>query len=119
MATNKLSVPLGSGVLLLSDPVQSHFMAKTAGYVSHKTYSVPGRLTLERFRPGSVICMRAEFELTVIRTARICGHIICTLEVTHLFDLVFEPMLDILLYRAYGYDTTGTQLRACAYDVRV
>ena len=57
-----------------------------------------------------------EFELTVNRTARIRGQTAGTLKPTHLFDIVFEPMPNILLYRAFGYDATSTQLRACAYD---
>ena len=116
-ATNKLFVPLESGVLPLSDPMQCHFVAKTASfiiceasmvagrfalektasYIIHKAYAFAGRFMLERFRPGDVTCMRVnvkcfgseEFELTVNRTARIRGHIAGTMEATHLFEKLY------------------------------
>ena len=39
-----------------------------------------------------------------------------TMDATELFDIVFEPMLDILLYKADGYAAMTTRLLAGAHD---
>eukprot|EP00450_Noctiluca_scintillans_P030850 CAMPEP_0194550746 /NCGR_PEP_ID=MMETSP0253-20130528/95865_1 /TAXON_ID=2966 /ORGANISM="Noctiluca scintillans" /LENGTH=546 /DNA_ID=CAMNT_0039398191 /DNA_START=1882 /DNA_END=3522 /DNA_ORIENTATION=- len=103
----QLFVPMGSGVLVLKNPEQCRFVAKTASYIIRKGSMDAGRFTLEGSRPGNVIYMHANmkcigsegFELIVNRTARICKHMADTLEATGLFDVVFEPMMNILLYR--------------------
>ena len=50
-------VPIGSGVLILKDPEQCRFVAKTASYIIRKGSMNPGRFTLEgssRSLSGSV-----------------------------------------------------------------
>ena len=100
-------VPMGSSVLLLKNPEHCLFVAETASYIIRKGSLDASRFTLEGSRPGNVIYMHANmkcfgsdrFEMTVNRTARICKHMADTLEATGLFEVMFEPMTNILLYR--------------------
>ena len=105
--TKQLFVLMGSGVLLLKNPEQCRLVAETAGYIIRKGYLDAGRFTLEGSRPGNVALKHANmkclgsdgFEMIVNRTARICKHMADTLEATGLFDVMFEPMMNILPYR--------------------
>ena len=47
-----------------------------------------------------ITCLGSDrFEMIVNRDARICKHMADTLEATGLFEVMFEPMMNILLYR--------------------
>ena len=100
-------VPMGSGVLLLKNPEQCQFVAETASYSIRKGSLDASRFTLEGSRPGNVIYMHANtkclgsdgFEMSVNRTARICKHMADTLEANDLFEVMFEPTINILPYR--------------------
>ena len=102
----QLFVPKGSGVLLLKNLEQYRFAVKTASYIIRTGSLDAGCFTLEGCRPGNVICTHANMqcpvsdgvEMIVKRIARICKHMADTFEKTGLFEVVFQPMMNLPRY---------------------
>lgn len=103
----QLFMPMGCGMLLLRNPAQCNLIAKTASYIIRKGSSDMGRFTLEGSRPANAVYMHANmscigargYAALMNRSARICRYMASTLRRIGAFDVLFEPMTNILLYR--------------------
>jgi len=103
----QLFMPMGCGMLVLRNPAQCSLISKTASYIIRKGSSDMGRFTLEGSRPANAIYMHANlscigakgYAALMNRSARICRYMASTLRKHGAFDVLFEPMTNILLYR--------------------
>jgi len=103
----QLFMPMGCGMLLLKDPNNSNYISKTASYIIRKGSNDLGRFTLEGSRPANAIYMHANlscigasgYEALMNRSVRVCRYMAHTLKKSGAFEILFEPMLNILLYR--------------------
>jgi len=103
----QLFMPMGCGMLLLRDPSHSQFIDKTANYIIRAGSSDLGRFTLEGSRPANSIYMHANlscignrgYEALMDRSVRVCRYMAQTLRTLGCFQVLFEPMMNILLYR--------------------
>jgi len=103
----QLFMPMGCGMLLLKDPNNSNYISKTASYIIRKGSNDLGRFTLEGSRPANAIYMHANlscigasgYEALMNRSVRICRYMASSLHKSGAFEVVFEPMMNILLYR--------------------
>eukprot|EP00933_Yihiella_yeosuensis_P011003 TRINITY_DN11793_c0_g1_i2.p1 TRINITY_DN11793_c0_g1~~TRINITY_DN11793_c0_g1_i2.p1 ORF type:complete len:629 (+),score=141.19 TRINITY_DN11793_c0_g1_i2:87-1973(+) len=103
----QLFMPMGCGMVLLKDPDKCHAVAKTANYIIRAGTSDLGRFTLEGSRPGTAIYMHANlsciggsgYEALMNRSVRICTYMAEAVKKTGVFQILFEPMMNILLYR--------------------
>lgn len=103
----QLFMPMGCGMLLLRNPETSNTISKTASYIIRQGSSDLGRFTLEGSRPGTAIYMHANlscigargYEALMDRSVRVCRYMASALRSTGSFDVLFEPMMNILLYR--------------------
>jgi len=105
----QLFMPMGCGMLLLKDPNNSNYISKTASYIIRKGSNDLGRFTLEGSRPANAVYMHANlscigcsgYEALMNRSVRVCRYMASALR-NHrsgAFEVLFEPMLNILLYR--------------------
>lgn len=103
----QLFMPMGCGMLLLKDPNDSNYISKTASYIIRKGSNDLGRFTLEGSRPANAVYMHANlscigasgYEALMNRSVRICRYMAFTLKNSGAFEILFEPMTNILLYR--------------------
>eukprot|EP00933_Yihiella_yeosuensis_P011002 TRINITY_DN11793_c0_g1_i1.p1 TRINITY_DN11793_c0_g1~~TRINITY_DN11793_c0_g1_i1.p1 ORF type:complete len:662 (+),score=152.91 TRINITY_DN11793_c0_g1_i1:65-2050(+) len=103
----QLFMPMGCGMVLIKDPKKCHAVAKTANYIIRAGTSDLGRFTLEGSRPGTAIYMHANlscigasgYETLMNRSVRICRYMAQAVTKTGAFQVLFEPMMNILLYR--------------------
>jgi len=103
----QLFMPMGCGMLLLKDPNHSNCISKTASYIIRKGSNDLGRFTLEGSRPANVVYMHANlscigssgYEALMNRSVRVCRYMAFALRNSGAFEVLFEPMLNILLYR--------------------
>merc|ERR1740117_938565 len=103
----QLFMPMGCGMLLLKDPNNSNYISKTASYIIRKGSNDLGRFTLEGSRPANAVYMHANlscigasgYEALMNRSVRICRYMAFTLKNSGAFEILFEPMTNILLYR--------------------
>lgn len=103
----QLFMPMGCGMLALRDPEKCKAVAKTASYIIRQGSLDLGKFTLEGSRPSTAVYMHANlacigasgYETLMNRSARVCGYMAAQLRKDELFELVFEPMTNILLYR--------------------
>lgn len=98
---------MGCGMLLLKDPNNSNYISKTASYIIRQGSNDLGRFTLEGSRPANAVYMHANlscigasgYEALMNRSVRICRYMALTLQKSGAFEILFEPMMNILLYR--------------------
>jgi len=98
---------MGCGMLLLKDPNNSNYISKTASYIIRKGSNDLGRFTLEGSRPANAVYMHANlscigasgYEALMNRSVRVCRYMASALRKNGAFEVLFEPMLNILLYR--------------------
>lgn len=103
----QLFMPMGCGMLLLKDPNHSDYISKTASYIIRKGSNDLGRFTLEGSRPANAIYMHANlscigasgYEALMDRSVRVCRYMAHTLKNSGAYEVLFEPMMNILLYR--------------------
>eukprot|EP00440_Ansanella_granifera_P021126 gb/GFBE01022939.1/.p1 GENE.gb/GFBE01022939.1/~~gb/GFBE01022939.1/.p1 ORF type:complete len:643 (+),score=106.77 gb/GFBE01022939.1/:1-1929(+) len=103
----QLFMPMGCGMILLRNPEKSNIISKTASYIIRQGSSDLGRFTLEGSRPGTAIYMHANlccigakgYEALMDRSVRVCRYMAKALTTTGCFEVLFEPMMNILLYR--------------------
>jgi len=103
----QLFMPMGCGMLLLKDPNNSNYISKTASYIIRQGSNDLGRFTLEGSRPANAVYMHANlscigasgYEALMNRSVRICRYMALTLQKSGAFEILFEPMMNILLYR--------------------
>lgn len=103
----QLFMPMGCGMLLLRDPEKCNTISKTASYIIRQGSLDLGRFTLEGSRPGVAIYMHANlsciggrgYEALIDRSVRVCRYMANLLRSTGAFEVLFEPMMNILLYR--------------------
>jgi len=103
----QLFMPMGCGMLALKDPSQALLVSKTASYIIRAGSSDLGKFTLEGSRPSSAVYMHANlccigaqgYEVLMNRSARVCRYMADTLAKHPSFEILFQPMTNILLYR--------------------
>jgi glutamate decarboxylase len=103
----QLFMPMGCGMLALRDPEMCKAVVKTASYIIRAGSLDLGKFTLEGSRPSNAVYMHANlacigangYETLINRSARVCRYMASALQDHPLFELVFEPMTNILLYR--------------------
>merc|ERR1712046_525799 len=92
---------------MLRNPAQCSLISKTANYIIRQGSADMGRFTLEGSRPGNAIYMHANlscigargYAALMDRSTRICRYMASALREVGAFDILFEPMMNILLYR--------------------
>jgi glutamate decarboxylase len=103
----QLFMPMGCGMLLLKDPNNSNYISKTASYIIRHGSNDLGRFTLEGSRPANAVYMHANlscigasgYEALMNRSVRVCRYMAFALRSSGAFEVLFEPMMNILLYR--------------------
>lgn len=120
----QLFMPMGCGMLMIRQPDKCNLISKTASYIIRQGSADLGRFTLEGSRPGNAIYMHAN--LTCIgargyaslmdRSARICRYMASSLRASGAFDVLFEPMMNILLYRYVPAGLRGCLLAGGGYN---
>jgi len=103
----QLFMPMGCGILLLKDPNHSNYISKTASYIIRQGSNDLGRFTLEGSRPANAVYMHANlscigasgYEALMDRSVRVCRYMAHTLRNSGAYEVLFEPMMNILLYR--------------------
>lgn len=94
-------------MLLLKDPNHSNYISKTASYIIRQGSNDLGRFTLEGSRPANAVYMHANlscigasgYEALMNRSVRVCRYMAFALRSSGAFEVLFEPMMNILLYR--------------------
>jgi len=112
----QLFMPMGCGMLALKDPEKAKLVSKTAKYIIRTGSSDLGKFTLEGSRPSNAVYMHANlacigaagYESLMNRSARVCRYMASSLRAHSCFEVLFEPMSNILLYR---YVPSHLQLR--------
>ena len=115
----QLFMPMGCGMLLLKDPNNSNYISKTASYIIRKGSNDLGRFTLEGSRPANAVYMHANlscigssgYEALMNRSVRVCRYMAFALRKCGAFEVLFEPMLNILLYRFVPAHLRGKLLK--------
>lgn len=103
----QLFMPMGCGMLLLKDPNLSNHISKTASYIIRSGSNDLGRFTLEGSRPANAVYLHANlscigasgYEALMNRSVRVCRYMAHVLKTFGSFEVLFEPMTNILLYR--------------------
>jgi len=103
----QLYTPMGCGLCMLKDPTQIQAVEKTADYIIRKDSYDLGKFSMEGSRPAVSLFLHANLEIMgmdglgalVDRSARHVQFMASTLRATGQFEVLLEPMTNILLYR--------------------
>lgn len=106
-AHKQMYTPLGTGLLFFRDPCLARTVEKHARYVLRRGSGDLGRRSLEGSRPGAVVHLHAGlhllgrrgYEYLVDMGMRRAAYMAQRIRQRPDFELLFEPQLNILLYR--------------------
>jgi len=112
----QLYMPMGCGLCFFRDPSTSLTVRKTAKYIIRNDSYDLGKFTLEGSRPANAVFLHSNlnilgvrgYEILVDRSIRMVRYMASRLSKSRgFFELVVEPMTNILLYRIISPELKG------------
>lgn len=103
----QLYTPMGCGIIIFKDPYSAQAIRKTANYIIREDSFDTGKFTPEGSRPANVIYLHANLCLLgssglgqlIDKSCNLVAYMAQTLKSSPEFELLLEPMSNILLYR--------------------
>lgn len=103
----QLYTPMGCGICLLKDPNQIDTVKKTANYIIRKASHDLGKFSMEGSRPAVSMFLHANlrilgydgFAFLMDRSINLTRYMVASLRTTRHFEIMMNPMTNILLYR--------------------
>eukprot|EP01062_Namystynia_karyoxenos_P035613 TRINITY_DN2604_c0_g1_i1.p1 TRINITY_DN2604_c0_g1~~TRINITY_DN2604_c0_g1_i1.p1 ORF type:complete len:723 (+),score=240.69 TRINITY_DN2604_c0_g1_i1:100-2169(+) len=103
----QLYMPMGCGLCLLREPDMVNVVKKTANYIIRKESYDLGKFTIEGSRPANALYLHANLSILgvkgygalVDRSVRLTRYMADTVHQLRNFEVVADPMTNILLYR--------------------